>query len=218
MTPLVLVHGLGVTNRYWSRLRRELGPPTFAPTLPREPRRVDELAQLLSKRLDDAPIDRAHVIANSLGCQIAVELATREPARVASLALVGPTGDPRARTRLRNAWRLLAAGVREPPSLLALVAVEYLVAGPVRVVRQARELVEHPMTGRLRDVHCPALVVRGEHDAICPQRWADEVATLLGDARVVVVRGGAHAVHWSHPRLVARLIQEFEHGVDDSLR
>lgn len=209
----MLVHGLGVTSRYWARLRRELRAPTFAPDLPRGPLTVPELADELRRRLDEAGIERAPFVANSLGSQTAVELAVREPERVASLVLVGPTGDPRARTRLQSLARLLATSVFEQPSLDVLVAYEYLASGPLRTFRQARALVRHRFLDRLPEVRCPALVIRGRHDRICPQDWADEIGRALG-ARVVTLPG-AHAVHWSHPAPVARLVEELEDGVGE---
>lgn len=209
----MLVHGLGVTSRYWARLRRELRRPSFAPDLPRGPLRAEELAAALLRLLDEAGIDRAPVVANSLGCQTATELALREPERVESLVFVGPTGDPRARTRLHNLVRLVATSIFEQPSLDLLVAYEYLASGPLRTFRQARELVRHPFLERLPEVRCPALVIRGRRDAICPQDWAELVGRAL-DARVAVLPG-AHAVHWSHPARVARLVEEFHDGVGE---
>jgi pimeloyl-ACP methyl ester carboxylesterase len=211
----VLVHGLGVTSRYWERLRRELRAPSCAPDLSRGPKRVEELAAELAHALDAHGIERAPFVANSLGCQTATALALREPSRVEWLAFVGPTGDPRARTRLQSLARLVATSVFEPPSLDLVVAYEYLASGPVRTFRQARELVRHPFAERLRELRCPVLVVRGEHDAICPQPWADEVARVSGADGVRVVRGGGHAIHWSHAPFVARLAEEFEERIGE---
>ena len=207
----MLVHGLGVTSRYWVRLRRELRGSTFAPDLPRGPLRVEELAAELRRRLDEAGIERAPFVANSLGCQTATELALREPDRVESLVFIGPTGDPRARTRLHNLARLVATSPFEQPSLDVLVAYEYLASGPLRTFRQARALVRHPFVERLPKLRCPLLVIRGTHDAISPQAWAEEVVRRSGGAGVRVVPGG-HAVHWSRPLLVARLVEEFQNG------
>jgi len=210
----MLVHGLGVTSRYWARLRGELRAPSFAPDLPRGPLRVEDLADELARALDSAEIERAPFVANSLGCQTATELALREPSRVESLVFVGPTGDPRACTRLHSLARLVATSVFEQPSLDLIVAYEYLASGPLRTFRQARELVRHPFLERLQELRAPVLVIRGERDAICPQQWAEEVARASGADGVRVVPG-AHAVHWSHARLVARLVEEFQHRVGE---
>jgi pimeloyl-ACP methyl ester carboxylesterase len=210
----VLVHGLGVTSRYWTHLRRALRERTFAPDLPRGPLRVEELAEELRRELDTQGIRRAPFVANSLGCQTATELALADPERVESLVFVGPTGDPRARTRLQNLTRLAATSVFEQPSLDLLVAYEYLASGPLRTFRQARELVRHPFLDRVPALRCPVLVIRGRHDLICPQPWAEEVARASGGAEVGLVPGG-HAVHWSQPRLVARLVEEFQDGIGE---
>ncbi|GAB3289337.1 alpha/beta fold hydrolase [Parasphingorhabdus pacifica] len=67
------------------------GPPT-----------VNALADWLVDWLDAADIPEAHLLGCSFGCQVAVEAALRNPGRVRSLVLVGPTTDPRARSLPRR--------------------------------------------------------------------------------------------------------------------
>lgn len=218
MTPFVLVHGLGVTSRYWRPLAAALPRPSLAPELTRRPSSVTALAALLLRDVDGAGIGRTSFVANSLGCQIVLELAAAHPDRVASLTLVGPTGDPRPRTRAQLAARLAATAVHEPPALLGLVAYEYFRAGPLRVRRQARALVGSRTAELLPAIQCPVLVVRGEHDRVSPQDWAERLVAELPHAELAVVAGGGHAVHFSHARQVARLVEELEQLGGDSDR
>ena len=51
-------------------------------------------------------------------------------------------------------------------------------------------------------------VVCGEHDPFVSGDWAERVVTLLSDARLVVVPGEPHAVHYTQPDLVAALVRE----------
>jgi len=199
---IVLVHGLGVSHRYFARLGALL-PDASAPDL--DGSSVEELASSLARA---APA-RSTLVANSLGCQVAVELAVREPARVERLVLIGPTGydDP----LVAYAARLALDSIREPPSMDVLAATDYLRWGPLRLVRAARSMRRDPFSDKLLRVAAPALVVRGERDPICTQPWAERVVSLLPRGRLAVVAGAAHAAHWSHAADVARLVEEAEH-------
>ncbi len=217
--PLVLVHGLAVSSRYWLPLARRLAGThaVLAPDLPGhgrsgtppQPLGVPQLADALLEWLDRAEIERAPLVANSLGCQVAVELAVREPGRVERLVLVGPTMDPAAPTLLRQALRLALDATREPVGLNLAEARDYLRMGPRRILATARFALADPFAGKLPAVRAPTLVVRGGRDPIAPQEWVERVARLLPDARVAVVPAGPHAVHWAAADEVARLVEEF---------
>ena len=198
----VLVHGLGVSHRYFERLRARL-PDAIAPDLAGSS--VSELANSLARA---APA-RATFVGSSLGCQIAVELALREPGRVERLVLIGPSGygHPLA----AYASRLGVDWIREPPSLVLLATADYVRWGPRRLARTARSMRGDGFPAKLPRVEAPTLVVRGSSDPICPQRWAEHVVSLLPRGRLAVVPGAAHAVQWSHAAAVARLIEEAEH-------
>ena len=215
--PLVLVHGLGVSGRYLEPLARELASamPVLVPDLPGfgrsgRPRRVPDVAGLagaLADWLEAVSVARAVVLGNSMGCQVAVELALREPARVAGLVLVAPTVDPRARGWLRQGRRLLADSAREPPSLLRIIAREYATFGLRRLAATARFALADRIEDKLPRVQAPALVIRGGRDPLVPQRWAEEAASLLPRGRLAVVPGEPHACHYTAPRAVAELVR-----------
>lgn len=215
-SPLVLLHGLGVSSRYLvpvaellAEVRLVHAPdfPGFGRSDPPE-RLLDipGLADALSAWLDAAGIERTPLLANSLGCQVAVELAVREPARVESLVLVGPIVDPSARTLSRQALRLLATTPHERLSLVPLVAYEYG-SRPLRTLRTARAMLRHRIEDALPRLEAPALVVRGDGDRVVPQRWAEEAARLAR-APLEVLHGG-HALNYSSPDELARLTLSF---------
>jgi pimeloyl-ACP methyl ester carboxylesterase len=197
---VVLVHGLGVSHRYFARLRRLL-PHAAAPDLAGAT--VEELAASLAAHAPRGSL----LVANSLGCQVAAELEATRPG-AAALVLIGPTWDPSAPTVGAQLRRLLLASYREPPSLAPVLALEYALWGPRRILRAARAMLAHPVSDRLAAVAAPVLVVRGGRDPICGGTWARLAASLPADGRLVEVAGAAHAVHWSHPRVVAELVDE----------
>jgi pimeloyl-ACP methyl ester carboxylesterase len=199
----VLVHGLGVGARYFRPLAVELGPETRVPEV-REPLPIPELAARFAESFDGPTV----VVANSMGCQVAAELATRRPELVEALVLVGPTVEPAAHSVPRHVGRLALDAWYEPPSLTAIVVRDYLSMGPLDVFRQARHALAHRIEEVLPRVVQPAVVVRGAHDPLCPAGWGREAASLLPRGRLVTLAGAAHAAHYSHPREVARLVRE----------
>jgi pimeloyl-ACP methyl ester carboxylesterase len=192
-----LVPGLGVSQRYFDPLAHELGGEQLRPEQP-EPLPIRELAA----RLEASLTEPAVLVSNSMGCQIATELAVRRPELVEALVLVGPTVDPDARGLLRNAFRLSLDAWFEPPRLTGIVLRDYLRRGPRRLLRQAQFALDDEIELRLPAIHAPSLVVRGAHDPLCPPAWCQAAAALLR-TRLITVAGAGHAVHYSHPREVA---------------
>ena len=110
-SPVVCVHGVGVSSRYMVATIAKLASafdvyavdlPGFGLTdKPPEVLDVVGLADALAAWIRAAGLGRPALLANSVGCQIAVDCAVRHPWRVGRMVLVGPTTDPAARTALR---------------------------------------------------------------------------------------------------------------------
>jgi pimeloyl-ACP methyl ester carboxylesterase len=217
--PLVLVHGLAVSSRYFAPLIRELAPTrtVLAPDLPgygrsaTPPRPLDipELADALDEWLELTGVAPVPLVANSLGCQVAVDLAVRRPERVTRLVLLGPTMDPSAPTILRQALRLALDTLRETPGLWLVETIDYLRMGPRRTIATTRMALDDAFAEKASRVPHPALVVRSGRDAIVSQEWAERVARLLPDGRLTVIPGQPHAAHWSAAADVAGIVEEF---------
>ena len=101
-TPLVLLHGLGASRRSWDPVLPALATrfhviavdlPGFGDSAPLPgPGEVPPavLAQHVADLLDELGVSTPHVVGNSLGGWVALELASRRP--VASLTLLSPAG------------------------------------------------------------------------------------------------------------------------------
>jgi pimeloyl-ACP methyl ester carboxylesterase len=222
---VVCVHGFGVTGAYFRPFARVLEQPTLVPTLrgwggtPRPDHVLDlhELADELVGLLDRHRVERAAFVANSFGCQIVVELAIRAPERVEALVLVGPTIDPRSRPLVRFLAMFLTDTLREPLPLWFLIVRDYLRMGPRRIICTGRFAWRHRMEERLPLVQAPTLVVRGARDGFVTQRWCEEAFALLPRGELAVV-DGPHAVHYTAPREVARLVDRFLEELRDGAR
>ncbi len=173
------------------------------------PLELSQFAGLTADWARSVGIERAVWVGHSFGAQILVELAVARPALVDRLVLVSPTVDPGARTLTKQAARLLLDATREPPALLELLGRDYLKAGWRRLLAIGRVAVADRVEEKLPLIHIPALVVRGERDPLVPARWAEQTATLLPDAELIVIDGAPHAVQYTHPEALARALREF---------
>ncbi len=61
---------------------------------------------------------------------------------------------------------------------------------------------------RLPTVRKPFVAVAGEHDPICPAPWVEAFAAAVPKARFVVIPGAPHAMNYSAPDALARIIAD----------
>ncbi|MGW0424786.1 alpha/beta fold hydrolase [Streptomyces sp. NPDC003015] len=221
---IVMVHGLGLSGRYFTPLARSLaaaGRTVLVPDLPgnvrsrRAVRRasdVAETAEALLRWWTAAAIGPCVLVANSVGCQVTAALAAEHPRLVERMVFIGPALDATALSPVRQLLRLLTDAPKEPLSLLAVAAADYLVTGAARSVagfHHARQDASGSFEACLRRIEAPTLVLRGSGDPVAPQPWAERVTADLPHGRLAVVPGAAHAVHFSRPDTTARHIGEF---------
>jgi len=216
-TPVVLLHGYGVSGTYMLPLAQSLAPSfsVFVPDLPGfgrseqppTPLGIADLASALADLLDAAGLERPAFVANSMGCQVVTELAVRQPARVGPIVLIGPTVDPQRRSARRQLLDGLRDAAREPGSLLARTACDDVRFGATALLATARSALADRIEERLPLITQPALVVRGERDGFVGQTWAQTAAALLPRGQLVVVPRQPHTVHYTRPDLVARMVE-----------
>lgn len=217
--PLVLVHGLGMSGRYMLPLLHCLAPHVnvHAPDLPgfglseapRRPLDVRGMAAALAAWVRAAGLGRAAFLGNSLGCEVLVEFALRHPNLAERLVLQGPTPDSAHASTLRQVAAFLAIAPFERPSIAWVAATDYLRAGPRRWLRTFRHMARYEMAERLSGLEMPVLVVRGARDFLVPASWAESVARLAPQGRLVTVPGAAHGMNYSHPQELTAAVLPF---------
>lgn len=216
--PVILVHGLAVSSRYMIPIAEHLAPyfRVYAPDLPGfgrsdKPEKtlgIAALADALAAWMRALGLSRAHLVGNSLGCNVLVELALRHETLIDRLVLQGPTVDPRARSVPQQAFRWLLNSRREP-SHPGLMAREYAAAGFRRAIETFLALLRHPIEKKLPSVDAPVLVVRGTRDPIVPHAWARRAADLLPRGRLVEIPGAAHTMNLFAPLEFTRVLRPF---------
>ncbi|MBX9244248.1 alpha/beta fold hydrolase [Actinotalea ferrariae] len=214
--PVVLVHGIGVSGRYFEPLAHELaleGPvlvpdlPGFGPSpRPDEPLGIADHARVLVELVrregwDSAPV----LVGHSMGTQVVTEAAAAVPDLAAGVVLIGPVAEPGRRSAVRQGWRLLRDTRHETPRANWVVLTDYLRTGLRWYLATLPHMLDYPLEERIGDVTQPVLLLRGENDPIAPPGYVERLAARARDGRVDEVPGAGHVVMMRRPRAAAAM-------------
>jgi pimeloyl-ACP methyl ester carboxylesterase len=231
--PLLLIHGLGYARWGWEPVvpalaerfdvvlfdNRGIGESDAPPG----PYTVAEMAEDAVHVLDEAGIQRAHVVGTSLGGMVAQELALTHPERVDRLVLTCTTpGGPKAYPMPKPTVALLAEAATLAPEVALRRFVENALAP--RTVAQRPEIVERIMEHRLETaqspvawaaqaaagaafdayerlggLQAPTLVQAGTEDVVVDPRNSFVLSELVPDCDDAHFPGCGHLFFWEVP-------------------
>jgi pimeloyl-ACP methyl ester carboxylesterase len=220
--PIVHVHGFAISGRYLEPTAACLAPhyPTYVPDLPghgysekpSRPLNIPELAEALAGYLDSMGVPRAVILGNSSGCLVAAEFAHRYPERTERAVLVSPAGGTHNRPLIRGMVQLARDGLREPPSLARIAVPDYVRFGLGNSILAFRRMTRYPTLQRLSHVPVPFLVVIGSRDPLVSESQMEMILRSPADVDVVRHVDAAHAINFSHPETLARLVDAYLRG------
>jgi pimeloyl-ACP methyl ester carboxylesterase len=203
--PLLLLHGIGSTHDDFAALRPRLDAEyrVLAPDLPGHGRSaalphrptVAAIADAVTADLDELGIDRVHVLGNSIGARIALELAARGRAR--SVVAISPSG-------LNTPGERLHQGALMAASRLAL-REGFVEADAYWQMLWWSILADVP-TG-LDRIDCPVVLAQGTADLIAVGQ-TPRYLTVIPGARFVPLYGAGHAPQSDTPGVILRLVHE----------
>ncbi|MBT2485949.1 MULTISPECIES: alpha/beta fold hydrolase [unclassified Microbacterium] len=213
---VVLVHGIGMSHRYLSRLRDVLAAstrvisidlPGFA-GLPKPQSDVDvpRMGRALADVIATLGEDRIVLVGHSMGAQWVVEAAAHRPELVAAVVAIGPVVDERHRTVWAQARALAVDTLGETPQINLIVFTDYLRCGIPWYLRQVRHMIAYPTEHRVRELTMPLLVMRGEDDPVAGRAWCRRLRDAAPVSRLVEIPGQHHVAQQSAPRAVASAI------------
>jgi pimeloyl-ACP methyl ester carboxylesterase len=215
-TPFLLVHGIGVSSRYFERLVPALAAygrviavdlPGFGGTpRPDHPMTVEDFARCVAETIERAGLPPCVVVGHSMGTQITSRLAVTRPDLVAAVALLGPVMDPRARSAVRATLRLGRDTLGERPRANWLVLSDYLRCGIRWYLTVLPSMLAYRTEDDLPRIHVPTVVVRGEHDPIAPEEWTRALAAAA-ESRAETIAGARHLVQHSRPAETAAALR-----------
>lgn len=130
------------------------------------------------------------------------------------MVLVAPTMDPKAGGMLGLTIRGLIDIPRERQRLWTIWAPDFFAAGPVRAIHAVLTALRDLQENRLGKVRQPTVCVAGERDPICPPAWVESMAANMPNATSVILPGAPHAMNFSAPGALARVIMSM---MDDTV-
>lgn len=172
---------------------------------PGEPLPIEQLAAVVVAHVRETGMPRPVLVGHSMGAQVVVEAALQGPDVVGPIVAVGGVVDPGARSAGHQAMRLLTDLFRETPSAVGALLGDWVRTGPRRYLETVPPMLDYPTEEAAVRLTVPLLVVRGDRDPVAPHDWADQLARLAPDGRLVEVPG-AHTVTFTRPDEVAREI------------
>jgi pimeloyl-ACP methyl ester carboxylesterase len=214
--PLVLVHGLAGSWRWWSPVLELLAARrrVYVVDLPRlrDPVGAPQLSEWLARWLDAMALDRFELAGHSLGGLVAAELAAERLEQTRRLVLVAPAGIPCGRGLPGRALPLLRT-LYDVRGWLPMVTVDAVRSGPLDVFRGIAFVSGRDLREELATVRAPTLLVWGERDHLVPLELAEEWRQALADVRLEHLQCG-HVPMLEAPAELATCVLSF---LDDEL-
>lgn len=215
----VLVHGIGVSSRYFHPLAAELSRTgrVFLVDLPGygaapDPRRDVTLADhaaVLAGFLREADLRSPVIVGHSMGTQVVSVLAQRHPEVTDVVVMMAPTMVPSARKPWTAIAHLLHDATREPLTVWAISIVDYVVrCGLPYLMRQMPHMLRDRLEDRVGSHGARTLVINGDRDPIVPSAWAEELSRAHPYAEFRQVEG-PHVIMHTDPVMIARHITDF---------
>jgi 3-oxoadipate enol-lactonase len=237
---VLMIHGLGGTSNTWTALLAAFTRfTTLRFDLPGSgrshrvegPLSIDRFVESALRVLSASGIERAHVVAHSLGTIVAAHLAAREPKTVRSLALFGPLLAPpdAARGNIRGrgdkARSEGVAGMQAIADVLvqsatsaetkakrhaaiAFVRETVMRQDPDGYARTCDALAEAEAADTAR-IACPTLLVTGDEDIVAPPQAVRSMGERITGSHVEVLRGCGHWEPIEKPGECIELLRRF---------
>jgi pimeloyl-ACP methyl ester carboxylesterase len=236
--PLLLIQGLGYARWSWEPILPRLADDYRVlffdnrgigeSDKPEGPYTARAMADDALQVLDEAGVDRAHVLGASLGGMIAQELAVAAPERVDKLILCCTTPGGAATVPMPQVTvDLFAAAATLPPEVALRRFVENALAADA-----SPDLVQELFDRRLANppdpagwqaqaaaglgfagvdgaITAPTLLVTGTEDNVVDPRNSDVLAERIADAELERIEGTGHLFFWEQPDAFVRILREF---------
>ena len=243
LPTVVFIHGAQNDHSVWilqTRYFAHHGFGVLAIDLPGHGRRegaaltsIEAMAEWTLRMLDAAGVQQASLIGHSMGSLVALEAASKSPARITKLALVGAAfpmkvsdslldaalNDEKKAIDMVNIWS--HSSVAQKPSFPGPGC--YTMGGAQRlmqaITRQGSEAMYYTNfaacnaysngEAAAQEVICPTLFLMGKRDMMTPLKATTLLTKAIPHARIVQLEHCGHALMMEQPDAVLDNLYEF---------
>lgn len=215
--PVVLLHGLDGSSRWWASTLEALASRFRCLALEfvrfdrwRERGRVSlpRSGDFVAAWLAALGIAQADIVGHSMGGYTACQLAIDHPALVGRLALIAPAIFPLSDLSPRELVRFAPFVGSIAPGFVATLVADSFRTGPLRWLRSTVELAGAPPLA-LERIAAPTLLLWGQHDPLVPLRHSQAIAARIPNARLVVLPTARHVPMYEAPIACNAALGEF---------
>jgi pimeloyl-ACP methyl ester carboxylesterase len=213
-------HGFGVLALDLPGHGRSAGPALDS---------VEAIATAVAQCLDAAGVEKPVLVGHSMGSLIALELAGKQPERVAKLVLVGSAFPMRVSKELLDATRDDEPQAQDMVNIWSHSTYAakpsnpgpgfWIVGANLRLMQRIRPGVMHvdfracdayaAGLERAAQVRCPTLMILGGRDAMTPARAARALQGAIAGQKTVLLPSAGHALMAEQPDGVLDALRAF---------
>lgn len=200
--PVVLVHGLSGSTRWWVRNAPFLAEhyQVYVIDLPgfglmnrvRSRFTIEKALSWLVAWMEAVGLRRARFIGHSMGGYICMLLAARWPDLVESMVLVSPAAIPLARSALGYFIPLMNSFLYLKPSFFPILLYDALRAGPFTLLRALQDIILVQAYDIMNKIDVRTLIVWGERDFLVPPKFGHIIRQQLLNARLLTLAKAGH--------------------------
>ncbi len=200
--PVVLVHGLGATPRWWrttadalARDHRVIVPelPGFGHRIGGPRFRLADAVVVIGRLVERLDLERPALVGHSLGALVCLGVAAAMPESIGRLVLISPPVQTASAGLAGNVLPMVRTLAGLSPGAALAVMADVAGHSPVALLDAAQEiLARRGDPGVASEPPMPSLVVLGARDAVVPIGGVEWIARVLPRARVVVIPGAGH--------------------------
>ncbi len=184
---------------------------------------MDDLAMFYLDFLDQMDLNGVHLVGNSLGGWLAMEIAVRNSSRLKSLTLVGAAG-------IRIAGKPIAdIFMMDPDDLVREIYVDQSIADNILGMELTEEQVDIQIRNRvatarlgwqprlfnpnlrkwLHRIDVPTHVIWGDTDKIVDPAYAAEFGRIIAGSEVTMIEQAGHLPHVERPEPFVKAVSGF---------
>ena len=215
MSPIVFVHGAGLTGECWSNQTKSFEDaiavdlPGHGRSTEAAPEDIASHARWLGKQIRRIGPEPLTLVGHSMGALVALETAALNPDMVARLVLIGVSAEMPVHRDLMAAaaakdtaaaamvikWSLpRTSGYGRPKAWVLQITDSFMTAAESGLLASDFAACDtySDAIEMAQKVRCPTLLLLGENDVMTKPSAAQPLAAAIADARIVVIEKVGH--------------------------